>query len=193
MSKALARRAPGKAPFTNDNYVCFAMARWMQKTFGRYPNFPLAWDPSKSYGENWEREKKQPGWRQPPLKRRELASNDTEIVKNPPIPTSHYPDWYQSMLKATYKDPSDILNFTDPDTYNPYSSFVQPIFGQVVCDTSDKSASALDCDSVFEMLYTKELNLAQMGKKGSAFWEAVRLEEFHIPIFRILFKCRPNY
>jgi hypothetical protein len=60
-AKLLARRNVQNASMTNDKYAYWVMSRWMEKQTKIYPQYPLAWGPSKSREENEEREKTEPG------------------------------------------------------------------------------------------------------------------------------------
>jgi hypothetical protein len=43
LAKLLAKRNATAAASNNGGYAYFAMAQWMTKTFGAYPQYPTAW------------------------------------------------------------------------------------------------------------------------------------------------------
>jgi hypothetical protein len=52
VSKLLAARSAAAAAKNNDNYVYFATARFMQKKWGSYPEYPKMWNIYRSLEEN---------------------------------------------------------------------------------------------------------------------------------------------
>lgn len=118
-AKMLARMDPGLAATNADNYVYFAVTRFMKDTWGhktRYPEevgrYPTAWDPQKTIGENIRLENLQPGNREESWGGDDEVDEDEDLLPDvsvrdplpsdyPLVPISLYPSWYQPMLTAT--------------------------------------------------------------------------------------------
>jgi hypothetical protein len=176
-AKLLAQRNVKEAAWNNDNLVYYSMAEFMEKKWGKYPQYPSAWDRSKSREENEDNEKKAPGWSDPPKaldsdedKGRDYDPNiDGPPVNDPVYPPEAYPDWYKPVLRR--------LDSPNPDITQPESdiTFNGPQIDDVVCDTTDFSAAIYDCGRAFGLLkYTPDLEVPP-GKKGQSWWASVCL------------------
>ncbi|KAF4627653.1 hypothetical protein G7Y89_g10497 [Cudoniella acicularis] len=150
-TKLLARRDPELAAKTNDNFAYFATARFMLKTFGTYPDYPLAWDINKTPAQNRADEKLQPG---DPDSTPSSTSNDNSTILDdgesypdnstaptlpsdaPLLDSSAYPDWYQPVLSAsasataTATESLPPLSTPTPPVIPPAA---QPDLSEVVC------------------------------------------------------------
>ena len=150
LTKLLARRSPLKAANTNDNYAYSAMARFMEKTFKTYPEYPTAWDRLKTKSENEAIEKDQPG-APPKIQSWELedsgVGNDT--VTGPTFPAAAYPPWYQPIVNA------GATNLLPPISapQDRQVSLPEPNINSVVCETTGGSPLINDCVHAFGSLY----------------------------------------
>jgi len=98
LAKLLAARDVQSAAQNNDNYVYFAVARYMQKKFGVYPPYPRMWSVSRTKKENWAIEDMEPGAPSRDyyvLDLKEDSQYDRfsdKIVSDAPYMTSIYPE-----------------------------------------------------------------------------------------------------
>lgn len=159
----------------------------MLNVFGRYPQYPTAWDPTKTPKENLELEKRQPGytgpWEKTGLNLSEPDNDFTErahIISKSPYPLSKYPLWYQSIIKGT--DQGHTLSHSSNHISRQLS---RPNINDIVCDTNDKSPYILDCVNAFERLYKHPANAAQKGKEGACGWEGVSITDFLLSSYTI--------
>jgi hypothetical protein len=61
MAKLLANMDPLRASVNNDNYVSFAVAKYLEKRFGVYPKYPSAYSANRTYLGNLYRGMKEHG------------------------------------------------------------------------------------------------------------------------------------
>ncbi|KAI0886464.1 uncharacterized protein GGS22DRAFT_157909 [Annulohypoxylon maeteangense] len=141
-AKLLARKSPELAAKTNDNLVYFATARFMEKRWGVYPEFPLAWDNRKTPKQNKEAEKLQPGEPEATSTSDLDALGDGDPnVDGTPVPSvpadaplldaKNYPQWYQPVLSATG---SSTLPPISQPTRKPIPPAALPKFDAVRCN-----------------------------------------------------------
>lgn len=179
-SKLLAQRNVKEASSNNDNFAYYAMAKFMEKRWKQYPKYPTVWDPTKSSGENEDRDSKQPG---APLTLDTLDEEHDDgpgSPNNDPIyPLNDYPDWYQPLIKATFTDPT-------PDLTQPSQSGINyngpDVKTGVTCETSDASPYIQDCIHAFGSLRVAPmlgpLQGPLQGKKDGTWWAGVSLNSY---------------
>ncbi|KAL9114674.1 MAG: hypothetical protein Q9227_001352 [Pyrenula ochraceoflavens] len=165
-AKLLASRDPQKAANTNDNYVYFAMSKWMEKKLGTYPQYPRVWDGSKSRKDNEANEDKEPG-APSSIQSWELEDGPDDgpdggmSGATDPAPVSDYPDWYQPAITDLSTPTVPALNVPSP-TQSPGS---YPNVNNVTCTTGDDSPSWSDCASALTKLIQ---NPNDQGTQGSS-------------------------
>lgn len=184
-AKLLARRNVTLAATNNDNYVFYAVARFMQKEFGKYPKYPSMWDPAKTRKENEEAQKNEPGF--PPEYKKAstedfLSDDGTETEESGDksareefYKDTAYPDYYLPVLQRKFGD--EVPDVDEPKSEIPV--YHGPKNDQIKCDTKDDSPQIVDCFQGFSYL-TKfgTLELVK-GKKGGADWVGVSIAFFY--------------
>ncbi|KAJ5232833.1 hypothetical protein N7468_005789 [Penicillium chermesinum] len=174
-AKLLALRSTKWVPYTVENYVYFALARHMTQMFGRYPPFPLAWDPDKTPQKNQEQDRKQPGYTPPPVELElEKPSNSTETANVPTAkyPLSAYPSRYRPVLTARHPYTSELLRFSEPKKRHTPRNVSIPNTNDIVCNTNNTSPLIEHCVNAFAVLYSNPNEPARKGKKGVWSWQA---------------------
>ena len=169
-SKLLANRNIKEASRNTDNLVYYAMARFMEKRWKKYPKYPSRWDPAKTAKENQERERNEPGF--PPdiqllFEGGSLLDSQTP-VDDPVYPASYYPDWYQPLIEVDFEDPT-------PDVTQPSQSkskFNGPnMKTNVRCDTTKNAPNLEYCGYVIGSLKKKPRANVPIKEKGET-WTA---------------------
>lgn len=152
-AKLLAQRSIEKAVITNDNYVYFAQARYMQELFGTYPKYPTAWDVNLNRAQNIQRQSSEPGdfgvqsWEL--QDQNDISSDNTASVTSNPVSASSPPN---------------------PESTLTPLSYAQPNFDNVVCEATSGSPIIDDCVHAFEGLNDSPQQAALHGKKGGTWW-----------------------
>ncbi|KAL9115648.1 MAG: hypothetical protein Q9227_000016 [Pyrenula ochraceoflavens] len=191
-TKLLAKQNVQVAANNNDNYVFYSLAWFMLRRYGKYPQYPTAWDPSKTVAENLAAQAKQPG-NPPPLKDPDTTDDDineddpadlvpvTDLLYDP----SEYPDWYKPIVTAN--QPTSLPAVTPPPApTEPPSDFPtipmdEPSPPSSITSSSTSSptrkptpAPATDtCDVSYKFLYDefevrgKNFDASKFGKDGS--------------------------
>lgn len=153
----------------------------MQNIFGKYPEYPSAWDPNLNYEQNLARENREPGalstysencssevWEPEPPKEAELQ---VPVVKGRRFSKSVYPKWYRSIINGE----------GGPDGPGPETSahisprYSRPGINDIVCKTKITSPLIEDCVHAFGRMNEKPDRDANKGKNGSWHWEGVSL------------------
>ncbi|KAI4673165.1 uncharacterized protein J4E78_001672 [Alternaria triticimaculans] len=162
-AKLLAARDVQAAAETNDNYVYFAIARYMQKKFGVYPAYPRIWSPEKTKAENQAIENGEPGAPSRynmafELEDVDLDGGASEAISDKQYKTSIYPEWYQQESPV------------EPDFGR--LAFSHPNIDDVVCQTTSESAQYDDCVAAFATLEGLDRNKVQLVHKrpGERWW-----------------------
>ena len=143
---------------TNDNYVYFAQARYMQELFGTYPVYPKAWDVNMDRSQNRQRQNSEPGafgvqtWELPD--QNDISSDNSESVTSNPVPPKPFPNSQSNLTPLSY---------------------AQPNFNNVLCETTAGSPKIADCVHAFGSLYGAPQLGALHGKKGGTWWAGVSL------------------
>ncbi|KAI1125564.1 hypothetical protein F5Y10DRAFT_294542 [Nemania abortiva] len=174
-AKLLARRNVMNASMTNDNYAYYVIARWMEKRTNLYPQYPIAWDPSKSRRENEDREKDQPGapttqdaaWDIEDLDADD--SSDTEVTNDKLYRAEDYPDWYRPIFDALISGNITSSVSLPPPTNSPAPLDANPDI--VICEATDGSPLFEDCSHAFSFNDFRDLP-AYHGKKDEDHWVA---------------------
>lgn len=174
MVKLLTRKSVKYSPNTNDNYVYFATARFMEKNFHLYPQYPRAWDNTKTVAQNRANEKKEPGAPPNPANEQVEGPDDdgdgTPTATGDPLPPSAYPAWYRPALTA----PGPTLpKFAVPKA--PELTSYAPNLDDVKCETTAKSPNIDDCVHAFGALNSFPNQGALHGKKGKTWWAGVSI------------------
>ncbi|KAI0096948.1 hypothetical protein GGR51DRAFT_578522 [Nemania sp. FL0031] len=174
-TKLLARRNISAAVKTNDNFAYFVMSRWMEKQTGTYPQYPIAWDPSKSRKDNEDRENTQPG---APLNALtwdiEDSATDESInaspVSDPLYGVEEYPDWYKPLFDALSSGTVDSPVSQPAPANDPAPLDANP--DTIVCESTNGSPLFEDCVHAFGVNDFRNLSVYH-GKKDEGHWEAV--------------------
>ena len=172
-AKLLANRDPENAANTNDNYAYFAMACFMEKTFGTYPEYPTRWDASKTRAENEKIEDGQPG---APSTVQSWELDDSgplagiaSVVSALPLAATEYPSWYQPVVDAGAT--TSLPSISPPAETSP--PLAGPDIDSVVCDISGGSPLIYDCYHAFGKLNLSPDSSVLQKKKGSVWWSSV--------------------
>jgi hypothetical protein len=139
-SKLLASTNVTADAHTNDNYVYFAMSRYMEKPFGTYPMYPSKWDETLTSDQNLEAETYESGYSSSfslALDVDDTTMSGETVSNGPPYDISDYLDWYQPKVLNRTAVFEAALN------WRPY--FSEPHTNDVVCQTSDHSSLYDDC------------------------------------------------
>lgn len=173
-AKLLAKRNITLASTNNDNYAYYAAAKFMQKRWKQYPKYQSAWDPKKTFAENYKAQMNEPGFL-PDLKNaavpddydgNEVKESEPGNVPDDPIyPAEAYPEWYQPIVKAASGDP--VPDVTEPSGQPTYNG---PTNDGIMCETSDGSPEINDCYYAFRALKMSGTLEALHGKKGGTWW-----------------------
>ncbi|KAI4688293.1 uncharacterized protein J4E84_005224 [Alternaria hordeiaustralica] len=168
-AKLLAARDVQSAAYTNENYVYFAVARYMQKTFGTYPPYPRMWSVTKTTAENEALEDFEPGAPSRHNTALDLEDADPsrgtgEAVSDRLYEMAIYPEWYQPIVRQA---------ITEPDFGR--LAFSHPNIDDVVCQTTSESAQYDDCVAAFATLEGLDRNKVQLVHKrpGERWWANV--------------------
>ncbi|KAI4906711.1 hypothetical protein J4E90_010170 [Alternaria incomplexa] len=151
-----------------ENYVYFAVARYMQKTFGTYPPYPRMWIATKTQAENEALEDFEPGAPSRHNTAFDLEDADPsrgtgEAVSDRPYDMTIYPEWYQPIVRQAIVEPDfGTLAFSHPNI-------------DVVCQTTSDSAQYDDCVAAFATLEGLDRNKVQLVHKrpGERWWANV--------------------
>lgn len=183
-AKLLARRNVSLAATNNDNYAFYAASKFMQKRWGTYPKYPSAWDPTKTFEENTEAQKNEPGF---PARLKATRDDDVELwddtegpndgtdngsTDEPLYDVKLYPDWFKPVL--TNGTTGNVPDVQEPTGNNLVYNGPPP--GDVVCETSDGSPRMNDCFHAFGTLKSHpDLKISKLseGKKGETYWAGV--------------------
>ena len=173
-AKTLAQRNPFYAGRTNDNYVYYAVSRFMRKKFGQNPKYPLAWLPDRSIRENVEKEAREPGYPRGHVVPAPDESSSETLVTDARKPVSDYPDWYKPLIEHAGDDTAPVV--TEPPE-EPVQ-VAEPDEDLVKCTTEPPSPSEplpdfQDCVHAFGALNSFADLPAQHGKKGEVWWAGV--------------------
>lgn len=174
-AKLLAKRSVEQAIRTNDNYAYFATALWMKNRFGTYPQYPRAWDPSKSRKDNEAAEGNEPGaptsvqsWElEDAGKPAEAEVESLPAVSEDVYAASAYPDWYQPALSDKDVSVPDLPDLT----------WALPS-ANGTCQTTSGSPKIDDCIHAFGSLYQFPDQSVLHGEKGGTWWAGVS----HFPL-----------
>lgn len=142
----------------------------MEKTLKTYPEYPHAWDDSKTPAANQDIEDQEPG-APPTLPSWELEDSgvgDDAATASPAI-ASAYPDWYQPVIGAAASP--TLRSLTVPAETQP--ALAEPNIDDVVCQTTRGSPAIADCVHAFGPLNDSEYEGAPHGKKGGTVWAGV--------------------
>jgi len=170
LAKLLAARDVQSAAQNNDNYVYFAVSRYMQKKFGVYPPYPRMWSVSRTIKENWAVEDMEPGapgriylvldWKEDS----HYDRFSEKTVSDAPYMMSIYPEWYPPISWPV-----------DESAIPSALAFSHPNIDDVVCQTTTESAHYSDCVSAFSTLEGLDRNAvkAQHKNSGDRWWASV--------------------
>ncbi|KAI0455002.1 hypothetical protein F5B21DRAFT_219438 [Xylaria acuta] len=175
-SKLLARRNIDAASKTNDNYVYFVMSRWMEKQTNTYPQYPVAWDPSKSREDNENREQDDPGAptaQDASIWDIEDSATDESInagaVSDQLYDAEEYPDWYKPLFDALTSGIVDPPVSQPPPSNEPAPRDANP--DTIVCESTDGSPLFEDCVHAFSFNDFRSGSVYH-GKKDEDHWAA---------------------
>jgi hypothetical protein len=177
-AKLLAWTDPELAAQTNDNFVYFAMAHWMEKAFGIYPNYPLAWKPTLTPDQNRAIEDLQPG-ANTSVQSWEMSDSDagtddevTPTATSAPLAVSLYPQWYQPVLEAAGS--TTVPPISTPTATEQYGA--APSIDSVICQPSSGSPKIEDCIHAFGVLNSSPNATALHAKNGETWWASVSMQ-----------------
>ena len=170
-SKLLGQRNDSAAASNNDNYVYFAISRFMQKKFGTYPPYPRAWRADKTPKENFDKEKREPGYASIDTSNlSEDITDESPIVSEDPAPASAYPEWYQPVIEHS-EDATEPPLTVPPEEQIPLAD---PDANFVSCNATIKPQPNFDdCVHAFGALNNFPNNPAHHDKDGEVWYAGV--------------------
>jgi hypothetical protein len=149
LAKLLAARNIEAAADTDDNYVYFGIARYVQKKLGVYPTFPRIWSGTKTKKEIQAPENRKPGASSRANQALELDDSNLnrgleEAISNTPYTHSICPAWYKP-ANWPWGGVAVELDFGT-------LACSQPNINDVVCQITSTSAQSGDCGKAFAEL-----------------------------------------
>jgi len=150
----------------------------MEKYFGIYPQYPLAWNINLTPDQNQAIEDQQPGSpvNQPTWDTLEDSGEGTDTATAAPAAATLYPAWYQPVINAAGST-------TLPPIAAPSEAVAViggPDIDSIVCQTTDGSPVIADCVHAFGTLDSYSSAGALHGSKGGTWWAGVSKRSYEL-------------